>query len=180
MWMFTTLAAAFGADIDAVTVDVGKQSTGVVEGVVDATIAEIVGLVMDCAGADAWFPDLKETEVVSEQAGVVTCSGKTDLPWPIPDRVWHIASKVKQVGPSTWEIPFALVPATGNLVDLHGGYRLEDLGGGRTFVHYDATVDLGFWIPDPLVEWATKRVLPAILEGLEDAADARDGLVASL
>jgi hypothetical protein len=179
MWMFTALAA-YGADIETLSVDVGRPSTGVVEGVVDATIAEVIRLVMDCGNADAWFPDLEDSEVVSTEGGVVTCSGKTDLPWPLTDRVWHIASRASRVGPSTWEIPFALVPGTGNLVELHGGYRIEDLGGGRTFVHYEATVDLGFWIPDLVAEWATKKVLPAILEGIEGAADVRDSLVASL
>lgn len=169
MWMFAALTAQ-AAQVDSVSVHVGRPSLGVVEGSVVAPLTDVLRLVLDCDGSDAWFPDLEDTRKVSEQDGAVRCAGRTDLPWPLADREWVIESRPAEVAPGLWEVPFALVPGSaGNVPELHGTYRLEDLGDGRTSVYYDATVDIGFWIPDVLAEWATRRVLPAILWGIEHA-----------
>jgi hypothetical protein len=180
MWMFAALAA-FGADVSRVSVEVGRPSLGIVEGSVYAPLAEVLRLVLDCDGSDGWFPDLTDTRTVREENGSVHCAGQTDLPWPLADREWIIESRPAEIAPGIWEVPFALVPGSaGNVPELHGAYRLEDLGGGRTRVRYDATVDIGFWIPEILAEWATKRVLPAILTGIEEAAGVRQTWLARL
>jgi hypothetical protein len=169
MWMFAPLAA-FAAEVDTMSVEVGRPSTGIVEGIVEVAAADLLRLVTDCDGTDTWFPDIRGTHEVGGREGYVACAGATDLPWPLADRTWVIESRPKNVGPGVWEIPFAFVPGSGNLSQLDGVWHLVDLGQGRTSVRYEATVDLGFWMPEVLVEWATKRVLPAILGGLEEAA----------
>ncbi|MCA9494012.1 MAG: hypothetical protein KC621_28990 [Myxococcales bacterium] len=172
--------AAFAAQIDVLDVEVGRPSFGVVEGVVDVPLAEAVRVVMDCAGADGWFPDLRDSVVVSEIDGVVRCSGRTDLPWPVTDRVWQIDSHVEDRGDGEVWVPFALVEGSGNVTEMHGSYLLTALPDGRAHVRYEATVDIGFWIPDPLAQWATRRVLPAILDGMEQAWSSEVTLVAGL
>jgi hypothetical protein len=175
MWLLITGMAAQGADLTRVEVEPGRSSHGVVVGVVDVPVAVVLERVVDCVGSSSWFPDVYGTTVVSDDGEVIRCAGHTDLPWPLADRSWRIDTTVERGADGSFVVPFTL--AEGNLEELHGRYVLEGLADGRTRVTYEAWVDLGFWVPPALLDWATNRVLPAILEGIE-AAPARPALVA--
>jgi len=172
--LFASTAAA--AHPYAVDVDVGRLSRGEIVGVVDVPVEEALAIVMDCDQADVWFPDMLDTDVVSVDGDVIRCAGATNLPWPVPDRTWQIDSEAHLEvvdGVETWVAAFDYVEGTGNLDVLRGRYLLQRAGAGQTLVRYEAFVDLGFWIPEPLVNWATRRILPGILMGMEAHAETR-------
>lgn len=154
------------AELTSIEVEVGRPAYGKMVGIVDVPVQQVFAIVMDCEGTGGWFPDLEDTHLVAADR----CAGTTDLPWPITDRTWEIDLSASGVGTETWEAGFAYVPGSGNLAEMQGRYLLEATEDGRTRVTYEAWIDLGFWIPEPLVSWATKRVLPGVLEGIEDEA----------
>ena len=171
--MTALIATATAAEDVSITVEVARTSHGAVSGIVDAPIERVLDLIIDCDGADAWFPELVATHTVAPGR----CGGGTNLPWPVTDRTWQIDVHPAEVERG-WDVSFAYVAGTGNLARMDGAYHLEPLADGRTRVTYEVWIDLGFWVPDPLVAWATRRVLPGILQGLEAEA-GRMPLVAS-
>jgi hypothetical protein len=40
-------------------------------------------------------------------------------------------------------------------------------------VKYVINADLGVWLPGPVVTWAQRKMLPGIIEGLNEEADRR-------
>lgn len=164
-----TLSAS-AADV-RVEVDPGRLNRGLVAGVVDAPIEQVVAVVEDCEGFDQWFPDMIDTR----PTGVDRCRGATNLPWPLADRQWEVSTgtRVELVdGVETWILPFEYVEGSGNLVEMRGEYRLSRIG-SQTRVEYEAWIDVGFWVPECLLSWATERLLPGMVDGLELAASAR-------
>jgi hypothetical protein len=160
-------AAAFGAQVDAVEVTAGQLNHGRVVGTVDGDATAIMRVIRDCEGTARWFPDLLEARLVAEHSDGYRCAGVTDLPWPLADRTWTIDVRV-----SGDVARFALVPGTGNVVVMEGRYALTERSDGRTEVDYEAWVDIGVWVPEFVVAWATRRVLPGILAGLETRLNA--------
>jgi len=157
--------AVHAAELQSIEVEVGRPSTGRLVGTVDVPPAEVLAIVLDCASTGDWFPDLVDTHVV----GVDRCAGATDLPWPMADRTWAIDVWVEPQG-EAWLAGFAYVPGSGDLASMEGHWLLEPTEEGGTRVTYEVSIDLGFWIPEPLVGWATRRVMPGILDGLEAQA----------
>jgi hypothetical protein len=166
-WM---LAMAAGAATDVV-VDVvpGRLNHGSVSGTVAMPISEVVGKVMDCEGTSDWFPNLYGTRLVEADAHAYRCSGSTDLPWPLSDRTWSIDVEEDRNADGDLVIRFAYVPGSGNLAEMRGAYVLRAVG-DATEVRYTAGIDLGVWVPQAIVEWATRQLLPGILDGLEQGA----------
>ncbi len=151
----------------------GETAKGEVVGVVDVPLERVLDIVMDCEGNADWFPQARDTVLVSEDDNVMICHGRTDLPWPMGDRSWTIevgAYPETHKGVETWVVPF-MHNGEGTVEEMFGGYHLQRWGkdGQQTLVTYEAWVDLGIWIPEPILNWATRRILPGILTGIEDA-----------
>ena len=163
-WMLVGVASA-ATDV-VVDVVPGRLNHGSVSGVVDSPISEVLGKVMDCEGTSGWFPDLYDTRLVSADADGYRCSGSTDLPWPLADRAWSIDVEREHLDDGSWRVSFSYVPGSGNLAEMRGAYVLRAAGTG-TRVEYVADIDLGFWVPQALIDWATRQILPGILDGLE-------------
>lgn len=45
--------------------------------------------------------------------------------------------------------------------------RWEDDPENATLLRYALWADLGVWLPDAIVRWATRRMLPGIIEGMQ-------------
>lgn len=159
-------------------IEPGRVSRGMVSAVLDAPLPQVLAAVMDCGKADQWVPDLVDTAVVWEKDGRVRCQGRTNLPWPLTDRQWQIDLQ-REAGPGAESavVTFEYVRGSGNLELLGGRFALQAVDAHHTRVRCDASVDLGFWIPEPLLVWATDRVLPGILTGLERHAARPLGVV---
>lgn len=81
----------------------------------------------------------------------------------------------------TIQIKIVETPNTGIRWSLHGdggllkkndgGWRLEDLGGGRTRATYFLEVAVGVWVPGKIVDSLTGTTLPATLEAFKKRAE---------
>jgi hypothetical protein len=165
------VTAVLAADDVVVEVETGPSSRGRVTGLVDAPIGPVLDVVMDCEGSARWFPGVFETRLVEPGDRGHRCAGVTDLPWPFADRTWEIQVTRWSGADGVVFVAFAYLPGSGDLEALEGYYRLEPQG-GQTRVSYEAAVDLGGWIPEVQMNWATERMLPGILEGLEERAQS--------
>lgn len=161
--------AAGAAEIDSVRVVAGRPSTGSVSGTVDLTVDATLAVITDCAGTAAWFPDMLGSELVEAWDHGYRCAGVTNLPWPLADRTWAIDVGWSQREDGAWIATFAYVRGSGNVAEMEGRYLLEPVGDARTRVTYEGKVDLGFWLPGCVLDWATSHLLPSVLHGLEDA-----------
>ena len=143
----------------------GTSGKGIVVGIVDAPMDDVAALIQDCERMGEWFPDILETTEVAGGSGTPLCRGTTDVPWPLEDRVWTVESSHRQAA-GGWEVyEFRYLPGSGNLTEMDGRYWLRE-GAGGTEVRYEVTIDLGIWVPSPIVGWATQRWLPGIVHGL--------------
>jgi hypothetical protein len=152
-------------------VDPDGVSHASVRGLVEVDLPEVLAIVTDCASYEQWFPDIRQTRVLSRGLGELRCAGQTDLPWPVPDRSWEI--DVQSVsGSQTALASFQYVPGSGNLQALSGSYTLVRVEAGLTEVTYEVTVDPGFWVPSFLVAWAHQGLL-GVFEAIEQQARAK-------
>jgi len=157
------VSAAHAAVVDEVAARGGRPAHGRVAGTVHLPVDRVLEILQDCEGFSRWFPDLHEVRTV----GPGRCAGRTDLPWPLPDRTWVLQTTSTQRADHSWDLAFAYVRGSGNLIAMEGRWQVEEAAGGGTRVVYEASVDLGLPVPDVLVAWATRRVLPEVLAGLE-------------
>lgn len=172
------LAAVAGMADPVVTVERGEVTYGSVVDVVPVRLDRLVEVATDCGRFDEWFPDMRDTHVVATVAGVVRCRGAMDLPWPLADRHWDVLVDWEPVdidGARGAVVSIDYLPGSGNLEAMKGRYVLESVGpdGACTRVRYEAWVDLGTWLPDFVLGWATQRILPGVITGLEEQAIAR-------
>lgn len=165
--------AAAAAEIDSVHVLAGSPTTGAVSGSVELPLEAAVTVITDCAGTAAWFPDMLDSVLVARWDHGYRCAGRTNLPWPLADRTWAIDVGWGQREDGAVVATFAYVPGSGNLAAMDGRYVLEPVGADRTRVTYEGAVDLGFWLPGCLLDWATSHLLPGVLTGLELAGRPR-------
>ena len=54
-----------------------------------------------------------------------------------------------------------------------GGWRLEDLGNGRTRATYGLDVEVGMWVPKKIINKMTGSTLPKTLEAFKKRAEAQ-------
>jgi hypothetical protein len=52
--------------------------------------------------------------------------------------------------------------------DVNGYWLLTSHSSGCTLVRYVINADLGIWLPDAIINWATRSMLPGIISGLRD------------
>lgn len=149
----------------------GAIPIGDVLGVIDATPELVLESVLDFNHYTEFMPYMTQSEIVSQEGSTYHCSGVTDTPWPMDDRIWSIIASAGpteveglQVLVSTWDY----VPESGNIQDTEGYWLLIPWGetGQKTLVRYYLVADLGTWIPDVILNWATENMLPGIIEGL--------------
>jgi hypothetical protein len=149
----------------------GATPEGDAMGVVNASAETIARILEDFAAYPQWMEDQPTAEVRSEENGVRRCYGVTDTPWPMDDRDWEVFA---QGGPQQMDgvdvilLTWQHVPGTGNVVDTQGYWLLIPWGadGSQTLVRYRLRVDLGTWLPDFLMSWATENFLPNKIENL--------------
>lgn len=150
----------------------GEVNRGQVIGLVNAPIALVTEIVLDTGTHDRWFPDMVESDSVSGSMH----TGRTHLPL-LRDRYWRLHDVHERVAHqgATCEVMRYSYDETyeeGNMEVLHG-YWILCPHGDDTVVKYVINADLGVWLPGPVVTWAQRKMLPGIIEGLNEEADRR-------
>lgn len=150
---------------------------GDVLGIIDGTPQAVLEIITDFDNYEDFVPYMAETEILQYDGETYTCRGVTDTPWPMDDRLWTIQAWVgeREVDGmnlllSTWDY----VPGTGNLEDTEGYWLLIPWGadGSQTLVRYYIIADLGTWLPDFILVWATENMLPGLLEAIRERAES--------
>ncbi|MCA9562998.1 MAG: hypothetical protein KC561_05890 [Myxococcales bacterium] len=143
----------------------GEVPIGDAIGVINATPEQVMQIVQDFESYPEFMNDIVHAEVQGTEGDYLLCHGITDTPWPMDDREWVIRATG---GPttvdgldvylSTWDY----VPGSGNVEDTTGYWLAIPWGsdGSQTLLRYRLRVDLGTWLPDFLLNWATENFLP--------------------
>jgi hypothetical protein len=150
-----------------------ELATGDAMGVINAPPERVMEVVADFENYEDFMPDITEAEIVGQEGDFRLCRGLTDTPWPMDDRNWTLRAWYGQRnidGMDVWVSTWDYVPGSGNLEDTEGYWLLIPWGdnGQSTLVRYYITADLGTWLPDFLMTWATENMLPNMIQAIRD------------
>jgi hypothetical protein len=139
--------------------------------VVDAPAQAILDVLVDFNHYVDFMPDTAESAIVGEDGEYYLCQGETETPWPMRNRDWTVrawAGPQEVDGMSVLISNWKYVPDSGNLEDTEGYWLLLPWGddGEKTLVRYYLVADIGTWLPDFLLNWATENNLPATLRAI--------------
>ena len=156
-----------------VEVVASERPIGDVLGVVDAPAQQVLDVITDFDHYTEFMPNMGASSIIERDGDTYVCSGITDTPWPMDDRIWTIRAWAgpQEIGGinalvSTWDY----VPDSGNLVDTEGYWLLLPWGddGSQTLVRYYLMADLGTWVPDVILNWATENMLPDMITAIKE------------
>lgn len=146
---------------------------GDVMGVIEAPTAAVLEVIVDYDSYTDFMPYMVAWELQGQEGEFQTFRGVTDTPWPMDDRYfvvrcWSGPREIDgiQALVSTWDY----VPDTGNIADSEGYWLLLPWGehGQHTLLRYYLLNDMGTWIPDFLMEWASGNLLPDTITAIRE------------
>ena len=150
---------------------------GDVMGVIEAPKDQVLAVIMDYDAYTEFMPYMEAWDVTGQEGEFTICSGITDTPWPMDDRhfvvrTWSGPREIDGVQAlvSTWDY----VPDSGNIADTEGYWLLLPWGadGQHTLLRYYLLNDMGTWIPDFLMEWASGNLLPDTITAIRERVPA--------
>lgn len=150
---------------------VEQMNRGEVVGVIDATMEEVFAVLEDMDRYTRWYPDQRAAALISRTENAAQASGEVHLPFPFPNRTYivDIDGEERVIdGVRTVQLRFQYVPGSGNFNDMYGFWWLQPWQGNdqRTLVRFVLNADLGVWLPDFVIRWAQRSMLPGIVDGL--------------
>jgi hypothetical protein len=145
---------------------------GEVIGIIQAPMDEVWPIIQDCGSYATWREAITDTGVLERQGwSNLICKGTAKVPFPARDRHgnFRVLNNGRNVaGIDSLVSTYKYIEDSGNLNDMHGYWLLQPYGpeGEHTLLKFVLNVDIGGWLPDFLVRWATRRVLPDTVMGL--------------
>lgn len=142
-------------------------------GVVNVPIRNVYEIIRDFEAYPSWYPDQVEARLLEQTETTGVASGTMRVPFPFANRTYVVdvdGEEARHEGRTVVKIRWQYREGSGNLNDMYGFWYLEqwvDDPANRTLIAYNLWADLGMWLPEPVVRWATRRMLPGILNGLE-------------
>jgi hypothetical protein len=156
--------------------EAGDISRGVVIGLLNAPAEALVAILADVENHEHWFPDTNDTTLVSQDGDTATFSGETHIPI-LPNRRWTNRGTYSTHNFATGTchvFDYEYVEGSGNMDELFGYWLLcpyaEDPS--KTMLKYVINADLGVPLPNSLLNWASRRMLPGVISGLQERYDA--------
>lgn len=149
----------------------GDINRGEVIGFVNGPVDEVAAIVRDIDRHETWFPDTETSTLISSTATTSVSEGRTGVPL-VRDRYWRLDGRQESAsfnGVSCEVMYYAYDDRyeDGNMEELYGYWLLCPEGNG-TLVKYVINADLGIWLPNGIITWAQRRMLPGIIEGLQE------------
>lgn len=150
---------------------------GVIVGIIQAPINEVVPYVARCWEYAPWRDNIRDTKLEERiDDETIICSGTAETPTPARDRDGHfrVHNHVTELdGQRAFISTFNYIEDTGNLGDMFGYWVLTPYGPDdeHTLLKHVLNVDLGGWIPGFLIRWATRSTLPATVWGIRKQID---------
>ena len=155
----------------------GATPIGDAMGVIPHPPAAVLAVITDFATHSSFMDDISLSEVVGTDGDFSRCHGITDTPWPMDDREWTIragGSAAEVEGVPVMLATWSYVPGSGNIENTTGYWLMIPWGddGQSTLLRYRIQVDLGTWLPDFLMTWATENFLPTKVTAIRDRVAA--------
>lgn len=144
---------------------------------VDGDPANVFAIITDYGSYAGWFPDQVDAEVRQDAGNSRTLYGETRVPI-LRNRRYEFTdeTRTRTVNGETHHIDtWEYVPGSGNLDSTTGFWYVQPMPGfpEKTLVRMVVYADIGMAVPQALINWGTRRMLPGIAEGLQEQLDAR-------
>ena len=163
-----------------VHVELDKSSSvnrGIVIGIIQDDINDVTPLIARCWEYGDWRDNLTDTGLEERRSdNNVVCSGTARVPFPGRNRDGHfdVHNQSTEVeGPRAYVSTFEYIEDSGNLEDMFGYWVAYPYGpdNEHTMLKHVLNVDIGGWLPDFLIRWATRRTLPNTVLGIRNHID---------
>jgi uncharacterized membrane protein len=137
---------------------------------IDAPVARVFEIAADIEHAPEWQPSLTDVEVLSRDGGGRARSVDTESDASVRTIRSRMNFSYEEFSAITWE------QERGDVKAVHGWWRLEDLGDGRTRATYGLEVDpgrmLGLLLRGPVEGKVRDYLVGGAAEGLKERAEA--------
>lgn len=150
----------------------GNLNRGVVVGIIQADINEVTPWIARCWEYGDWRDNIKDTYLEEQHdANRVVCGGTAKVPFPVRNRHGHfdVHNRTETVeGTRAYVSTFDYVEDSGNVEDMFGFWIAYPYGpdNEHTMLKHVLNIDIGSWVPNALIRWATGRVLPNTINGI--------------
>ncbi|TVR01739.1 MAG: hypothetical protein EA398_09355 [Deltaproteobacteria bacterium] len=152
--------------------EVGEMNRAEAIGLIDVPLADVIEILRDYPNYVHWYPSQRSAELLSIDGLRATARGELGMPFPFPNRHYTVevnGRPIQHEGRNAVEVTWQYVEGSGNLREMHGFWFLqeweEDVN--KTLARYVLYVDLGTWLPDGVIRWGQRRMLPGIFDGIE-------------
>ena len=139
---------------------------------IEAQPEDVWHVVMDYDAYESWFPDQLEAEVRAN-GNPRTIYGETRVP-VFRNRTYvfeDTASERTVDGETVYVNQWEYVPDSGNMDSSTGFWWVEPYDDTHTLVRMVVHADLGMAVPQAIINWGTRRMLPGIAEGIQEQCD---------
>lgn len=138
-------------------------------GMICAPIDELLEIVQDFENQSVWFPDMEESIVIDREARIG--QGRTHMPWPLADRRWQITAQISEEDTdlgTAYVMQYEYIEESGNMDEMHGYWIMMPWENDCVLMRYVINADLGMALPDAIINWASRRLLPGVITGLTE------------
>ena len=151
--------------------EAGDISRGVVIGMLNAPAEAVVAILADVDNHDQWFPDTNDTTLIERNGDTATFSGETHIPI-LPNRRWTNRGtySTQNFATGTCHVfDYEYVEGSGNMDVLFGYWLVCPYAAdpSKTMLKYVINADIGVPLPNSLLNWASRRMLPGVITGLQ-------------
>jgi uncharacterized membrane protein len=137
---------------------------------IDAPIERVFAIAADIERAPSWQQSLQDVEVLERDGERRATSVETESDAKVRTIRSRLSFSYDEFTEITWE------QERGDVKALHGWWRFEDLGGGRTRAVYGLEVDpgrmLGMLLRGPAEDKVRDFLVGGAAEGLKERAEA--------
>jgi ribosome-associated toxin RatA of RatAB toxin-antitoxin module len=137
---------------------------------IDAAVERVFAIAADIDRAPEWQPSLVDVEVLARDGDRRATSVETESDAKVRTIRSRLSFVYEEFTAITWD------QETGDVKDLRGWWRLEDLGSGRTRATYGLEVDpgrmLGMLLRGPAEAKVRDFLVGGTAEGLKERAEA--------
>lgn len=132
---------------------------------INAPIETVYAIITDYAKYPEFLDDVKAVKVLSQGGGAARIEQTLSL-------VKEVTMTLKLTEVPNTSVSWVTEGGSRFLKKNDGGWKLEDLGGGRTRATYGLDVEVGVWVPKKIVDSLTGSTLPKTLEAFKARAEA--------
>ncbi len=166
-----------GGDVIAEVERDGNNNRAELVCAIDGDPEVVFDVIVDYGAYETWFPDQVEAEVREDFGDSARLYGETRVPVLRNRRYEFVDSRDVRVvdGETHYIDTWEYVEDSGNLNSTTGFWYVQPMPGhpDKTLVRMVVHADIGMWLPQAIINWGTRRMMPGIAEGLQEQCDDR-------